>query len=201
MDPEPGCLIMLTFNESLHEYRFNGVIVPGVTTILKPLVDYSMVNPEVLERGRLLGQAVHKMTELHDQDDLDEDALDSEMVPYLDAWKKFRADTGFEPVTIEARMYHKRYRYCGTSDRTGTIKGKLAVVDIKKMLTLGPVIGIQLAAYQAAHVDAGLAVTHRYALGLRADGTYRLEPFTEANDFAVFLSLLTVHNWKARHGK
>lgn len=192
---------MLTFDESRHEYKWDGVRVPSVTQILAPLIDYSMVPPDVLERGRQLGSAVHRMTELHDQDDLDEDSLDPVMIPYLEAWKKFRSETGFEPVTIENKMYHPKHRYCGTSDRTGIVKGKLAVVDIKKMLALGPVIGVQLAAYQSMHIEAGLAVTNRYALGLRADGTYRLEPYTAPNDFAVFLSLLTVHNWKARHGK
>lgn len=191
---------MLTFDELSHTYKWHGAIVPSVTTIIAPLIDYSMVSPATLERGRLLGSAVHRMTELHDQDDLDEGSLDDLMQKYLEGWKKFRADTGFVPDTIEHRMYHPTHRYCGTSDRTGVIKGKKAVIDIKKMLTLGKVIGIQLAAYQAMHNLEGAGVTHRYALGLRPDGTYRLEPFINPNDFAVFIALLTVKNWRVANG-
>lgn len=191
---------MLTFDEPTHVYRWNGVVAPSVTTILAPLIDYSMVNPAVLERGRQLGSAVHRMTELHDQDDLDESSLDDAMLQYLEGWKKFRRDTGFIPDTIERRMYHPQYGYCGTSDRTGTIKRQKAVVDIKKMMTLGKVIGVQLAAYQAMHNLNGEGITHRYALGLRPDGTYRLEPFLNPKDFNVFLSLLNVMNWRKENG-
>jgi len=81
---------MLTFDEPSHVYRWRGEVVPSVTQILSPLVNYAMVPPEALERARLLGQAVHRMTELHDLDDLDEDSLTPEMLPYLAGWKKFR---------------------------------------------------------------------------------------------------------------
>lgn len=191
---------MLTFDEPSHTYAWDGKLVPSVTTILAPLIDYSMVNQAVLERGRQLGSAVHRMTELHDQDDLDEGSLDVVMLRYLDGWKRFRRDTGFIPATIEQRMYHPTYAYCGTSDRTGVINGRKAVVDIKKMMTLGAVIGIQLAAYQAMHNLNDEGITERYALGLRPDGTYRLQPFTDSKDFAVFVSLLTINNWRMKHG-
>ncbi len=191
---------MLTFDETKHEYRWNGKTVSSVTRILEPLIDYSMIRSELLERSRLLGQAVHKMTELHDQDDLDEGSLTEEMHGYLSAWKQFRSDSGFIPTTIETRVYHPTYDYAGTSDRTGMVRGVNSVIDIKKMMTLGPVIGLQLAAYKEAHNVEGAGIINRYALGLRIDGTYRLEPYTDANDFAAFVSLLTLRNWKLKHG-
>lgn len=191
---------MLTFDEPSHVYRWNGEVVPSVTQILSPLINYSMVPPEALERARLLGQAVHRMTELHDLDDLDEDSLAPEMLPYLAGWKKFCTDVGFVPDTIEKRMYHPLHGYCGTSDRTGAVRGRRAVLDIKKMMTLGPVIGPQLAAYQATHNLEGAAIVDRYALGLRPNGTYRLVPYTDPTDFAAFISLLTLRKWKDKHG-
>ena len=191
---------MLIFDEPTHTYKWNGAPVPSVTTIIAPLIDFSMVRPEILERGRQLGSAVHRMTELHDQDDLDESSLSDVMLKYLAGWKKFRADTGFVPQTIEQRMYHPQFGYCGTSDRTGIISRKKAVIDIKKMMTLGKVIGIQLAAYQAMHNLKGEGITHRYALGLRPDGSYRLEPYLDPKDFNVFLSLLNILDWKKQNG-
>lgn len=190
----------LRFDEAKHEYLVRGVRYPSVTQILSPLVDYSQVPRAVLERARKLGQAVHRMTELYDLDDLDMDDLADELRPYLTAWIKFRAETGFVPETIEKRLYHPALRFAGTPDRSGLINRRRAVIDIKKMLYLGPVIGLQLAAYKELFEKNGTHVEDRYALGLRADGTYRLQPYTDKSDWPVFLSLLTTRNWKEKHG-
>lgn len=191
----------LHFDEARHEYRLDGRRLPSVTQLLAPLVDYSMVPKDVLERAQQLGTAVHKMTELHDNDDLDEDSLSDELRPYLGGWKRFRVECRFEPVTVEHRMAHPVFGYAGTSDRTGAIKDRLAVLDIKKMFVLGPHIGPQLAAYEKLHQAEGLKVVDRYALGLRPDGTYRLQPYTDPLDWQCFLSHLTIQNWKAKHEK
>ncbi|CAM2143706.1 PD-(D/E)XK endonuclease-like domain-containing protein [Pararobbsia alpina] len=191
---------MLTFDPVAHEYRADGRRVPSVTQTLAPLVDYSSVPAAVLKRAQELGTAVHRMTELYDLDDLDMDELDIELMPYLSAWIKFRADTGFVPETIEQRLHHPSLHYAGTSDRTGLIKRRRAVIDIKKMLCLPPVVGVQLAAYRELHIKHGTPIEDRYGLGLRADGTYRLVPFTDKSDWPTFLSLLTLRNFKDKHG-
>lgn len=191
----------LLFDPVEHAYTVAGKRLPSVTQILSPLVDYSIVPRDVLERAQKLGTAVHRMTELYDLDDLDMDCLADELVPYLTAWIKFRAESGFVPETIEKRLYHPALRFAGTPDRSGLINGRRAVLDIKKMLTLGPVIGLQLAAYSELFAKNGTQIEDRYALGLRADGTYRLAPFTDKGDWPVFLSLLTLRNWKAKNGQ
>lgn len=191
---------MLTFNEERHEYRWNGKVVPSVTQILSSMMDFSMVNPEVLRRAQLLGTYVHRTTELYDKDDLDIDALPDEIKPYLDAWIKFKKECEFEPETIELKLYHKQLGFSGTSDRTGLVRGRRAVIDIKKMLSLGPVIGMQLAAYQSLHSLEGEKILDRYALGLRPDGTYRMVPYADPSDYPAFLSLLTIRNWRIKNG-
>lgn len=191
----------LLFDPVEHAYTVAGKRLPSVTQILSPLVDYSMVPRDVLERAQKLGTAVHRMTELYDLDDLDMDCLADELVPYLTAWIKFRAESGFVPETIEKRLYHPALRFAGTPDRSGLINGRRAVIDIKKMLTLGPVIGLQLAAYGELFAKNGTQIEDRYGLGLRADGTYRLVPFTDKGDWPVFLSLLTLNNWKVKNGQ
>lgn len=200
--------VTLEFNEERHEYRYNGEIVPSVTTILKPLVDYSMIRPDVLQAASELGSMVHLTTELYDLGTLDEDDLDPVLKPYLDGWKRFREEVQFVPDTVEKRMYHPTFRYCGTSDRTGAIRGIKAVVDIKKMMTLGPVIGPQLAAYKEMHNLEGAGIEKRFALGLRPDGTYRLQEYTDPSDLPCFMSLLTlmraqetINKWRTKHGK
>lgn len=193
----------LRFDEAKHEYTIGGRKIAGVTEVLQPLINYDRVPRDVLERACLLGQAVHKATELHDQDDLDIDSLSPEIVPYLEAWQRFCVECDFKPVTIEQRVYHPTYGYAGTLDRSGIIRGEMAILDIKKMMTLGPVIGVQTAAYREAYnhpLPREQWATRRYGLGLRPDGTYRLEAFNDPSDFAMFLSLLTIKNWKAKHG-
>lgn len=190
----------LLFDPIEHAYTLGGKRLPSVTQVLAPMVDYSMVPHDTLERARRLGQAVHRMTELYDLDDLDMDDLADELKPYLTAWIKFRAETGFVPETIEKRLYHPALHYAGTPDRSGLIKSRRAVIDIKKMATLGPVIGLQLAAYKEMFEKAGTPIAERYALGLRADGTYRLTPYTDPGDWPAFLALLTLRNWRKKHG-
>jgi hypothetical protein len=193
-------MMTLLFDPVEHVYTFGAQRVPSVTQTLAPLVDYSQVPPAALKRAQELGTAVHRMTELHDLDDLDTDSLSQELLPYLTAWMRFRAETGFVPELIEQRFHHPALGFAGTLDRTGVIGGRRAVVDIKKMLRLGPVIGVQLAAYKELCIKNGVHVEDRYGLGLRADGTYRLVPFKDPHDWPVFLSLLTLRNFKDKHG-
>lgn len=80
---------MLEFDSSSHTYRVGGVVVPSVTQILSPLVDFSMVTPDVLAAKAAIGTAVHLACELYDMDDLIEYDLDPVLVPYFEGWKKF----------------------------------------------------------------------------------------------------------------
>lgn len=191
---------MLAFDPVEHVYTVGARRVPSVTQTLAPLIDYSQVPAAVLKRAQDLGTAVHRMTELYDLDDLDVDSLSQELMPYLTAWMRFRAETGFVPELIEQRFHHSALHFAGTLDRTGLIKGRRSVIDIKKMLRLGPVIGVQLAAYKELCIKNGVAIDDRYGLGLRADGTYRLVPYTDKHDWPTFLSLLTLRNFKDKHG-
>ncbi len=75
---------MLTFDEARHEYRFHGAVVPHVTGILKPLVDYSMVPPDRLEIARQKGVAVHKMVEADAKGELTD--LPEWMIPVYEYW-------------------------------------------------------------------------------------------------------------------
>lgn len=190
----------LLFDPVEHAYTLGEKRLPSVTQTLAPLIDYSQVPKAVLERAQQLGTAVHRLTELYDLDDLDTENLSQELMPYLTAWMRFRAETRFVPELIEQRYHHPALNFAGTLDRTGLINGRRAVIDIKKMLRLGPVIGVQLAAYKELCIRNSVQIEDRYGLGLRADGTYRLVPFNDKGDWPVFLSLLTLRNFKDKHG-
>lgn len=200
---------MLEFDAAAHRYTWNGQHVPNVTSILSPLTSYDRIPEHVLEHARQEGTAVHRMVELDCYGDLDVDELPQWMVGHYAAWRQFLADTGFEFVASEHRVFHPGLRYAGTLDLAGTLKhahgaGGICIVDIKRSFFAGPAIGLQLSAYADAwnktH-DKPLHAKSRYALQLKADGTYRLEPYEDKADFAAFLACYTLYKWRAKHGK
>jgi len=187
---------MLTFDEASHTYRYNGIVVPGVTTILSPLTDFSRVPPHVLRAAADFGTAVHFACELDDLGTLDEASLDPALVPYLDAWRKFSADYEVEWELIEKPVHNKTLGYAGTLDRQGRVKGLRTVLDIKSSAKLYPSVGPQLAAYQQA---SDIPSVQRMGVQLKADGTYVAKTYTDPTDWPVFCSLLTLRTWCARH--
>jgi hypothetical protein len=188
----------LSFDEETHTYRFQGKVVPGVTTILKPITDFSAVPPHVLKAASDFGTAVHLACELDDLGELDESQLDTALVPYLAAWRKFSDDHGVEWELIEAPVYQPVFRYAGTLDRFGLVAGAKAVVDIKSSVQLYHSVGPQLAAYERA-LPAGITAEKRIAVQLKGDGTYLAKEYREPTDWPLFCSLLTVRNWCAQH--
>ena len=194
-----GARDQLQFDEATHVYRLGPVIVPGVTSILRPLIDFSGVPPDVLARKADLGRRVHLACQLDDEDDLDETTVEDEVAPYLCAYRQFREDTRAVVVANEQRVFHPLYRYAGTLDRKFDIPGLGRVLtDLKTSFTTPLSTGPQTAAYQAA--DADPSVTGRAALRLRADGTYRFERLIDPDDWSVFMACLSLQRFKEKHG-
>lgn len=192
---------MLAFDETTHTYTWNGSVVPSVTQILKPLTDYGMIPADKMETARQKGLAVHKMVELHAKGDLDVETLPDWMRPVLVQWEKFVADTGFQIIFSEHRVYHPVFGYAGTLDIYGDARGGDMLVDVKRSFFAGPVIGLQLAGYKDALIKqekvGGQA--KRYALKLNENGPYRLEPFTSKTDLGDFITAVAFHKLKERH--
>lgn len=188
----------LAFNEERHEYRLDGLLIPNVTTVLQSvgMVDYSCIDRDVLEYAQTRGQYIHQATALYDQNDLDEERLSPPLKPYLEAWKRFRLESGFVPGEIEKQSHHPTYLYAGTADRVGKINGKPAIVDIKPPLSK-PWWQIQTAAYALMWFPG--MVPFRMAVSLHPDGMYRAHRHVDPKDKHIFLSALAVHNWKQNH--
>lgn len=193
---------VLTFNAERHEYHWNGVRVPNVTSILADLTDLSMIPPAALETARQKGVACHRMVELDAKGDLDEATLPEWMAPVLIEWRKFVAQSGFRVIDSEKKVYHPTYRYAGTLDLFGelTHAGRFAYIDVKRSFLAGNVSGLQLAGYRAADAaehkerrDAG-----RYALRLKEGEPYRMQEFSDQHDFNVFTACLIRHLWKGK---
>jgi hypothetical protein len=187
----------IEFNEERHEYRVNGLIVPSVTQALSAvgLPDLSRVPADLLEWKAELGKAVHKATELDDLGTLDEDNLDPVIVPYLEAYRKFKRESGFAPMLIEEQVYHPVYGYAGTYDRIGPMgKYDLVLIDFKSGLIDPKCVGPQTASYKEC--KSNLKIEARYALKLNKDTSYKLIPLTNKMDFQIFLNALNIWKWR-----
>jgi len=182
----------LQFNPESHVYTLDGKTLPSVTTIIKEagLIDTTWFTDGAATRGTY----VHQATELLDRDDLDETSLDPALVPYVDAYKRFKADTGFYISGIEKRIHNATYGYAGTLDRVGKFPGDSieSIIDIK---TGKPEKwhGLQLAAYRLC---LGNELRKRFGLYLSDSGIYRLERYTDRQDIQVFLACLTIYKFK-----
>lgn len=198
---------MLTFDSAAHAYYWHGQRVPGVTSLLQPIHDFSRVPRDVLEAAQRRGTYVHAMTELYDLGELDEDAnaavADGAYVGYLQAWKRFVAE--YEPnwIDIESMGYSLAYGYAGTWDRRGTLgrtRPGPALIDIKTSGDPAFAWGVQTAAYRqiAMEREPSAALDLRATVQLHADGTFDFLPWTEPDDWRAFHALLTVHQWRTK---
>ena len=180
-----------------HTYTRDGVRVPGISEIIQSA---GMVDDKwFTEYSRDRGSMAHLACQLHDEDDLDESTLDPVIRPYLEAWKKFRADTCFNPELIERKLYHPVYGYAGTLDRYGLFNDYKSVIELKSGL-ISAVTGLQLAAQGMLLEANGYEVQKRFALQIKKDGAYKLTPYNDANARVVFLACVTAHNFKTQNG-
>lgn len=200
---------MLEFDRAAHRYTLDGQPVPHVTQVTDALSSYYGVPADVLQRKAEIGDAVHYACELHDQGDLDEASLPAEIRGYVAAWQQFRRQTGFAPTYIEQPVASAKYRYAGTLDRLGVFHRHarvrpidLCLLDLKTTFSILPAVGPQTAAYAHAWNESlppSQCARHRFAVQLKPDGGYRLHHCTDASDLSVFLSALSLVNWKRRH--
>lgn len=184
----------LVFDPEKHQYRYGGVVVPSVTQVLSILQDFSQIDPGTLEWKANLGTQVHAATELDDSDNLGE--YDQQIGGYIEAWRRFKRETGFRPVHIEQKVFHKKHMYAGTLDRIGVMGSKNVLVDIKTTSVINlATVGPQTAAYAEAWGFHGM----RFVVQLKPDGKYKLEPCKNKMDFQVFLNCLNLWRWKEQH--
>lgn len=195
---------MIHFDPTAHAYTLNGKRLPNVTSILSPLSEYAEIPRHILDAASERGNYVHKMCELYLWGTLDESGIEPEYAGYLEAFKRFLSETGFEAAHIEERVYHRELMYAGTIDLGGTLpprgrmrKAKFALIDIKTTFRLLQSVGPQTAAYLEAwnsHKPAQ-PFEERFGLQLKKEGTYVLQPYPSSTDFNIFRSCLAVHNF------
>lgn len=200
----------LVFDHHRHEYTLDGVKLPGVTTVLKPIssAHYAGVDPAVMERAAQLGTAVHAVIELDLQGDLDTDNLDPMLVPYYRGWRQFRQQSGFRALLSEKKLASRTHRYAGALDLFGTLNGLPALIDAKRVAVVAPSTGPQTFAYgqlvRECHPElvGPTSPLKRYALHLMKakpdaiTADWRLVPFqNDTRDRLVWQSCLNIAHY------
>lgn len=174
------------------EYVIAGRRVPSVTEILSlaGLTNWGMVPSSVLELAAQRGRETHLWLELVDRGYLSpEDEPPPQIQGYVSAYYRFRAETDFEPDPdgIEETVLNLSHFYAGTLDRRGRLNRDRVVIDFKTGVPT-PAAHLQTAGY-AACLEGRFK---RFALHLRPEGTYRLEPHASRNDLPDFLAAVRV---------
>lgn len=194
----------ILLDEATHIYTLDSIKIPSVSQVLKAagLKDISQF---CTQEDLIRGTYVHKAIHLYETTGLDESTVDPIIRPYFDAYLKFRKETGYEPMASEQKVYSTRYRYAGRLDSEGMFKERFTIVDYKTGSEFHPADAIQVKAYKEARnetiQDRKLKAKDRLIVRLDKDGSYYLPPekFYGKNDFNVFLSALTLYNWKEMH--
>jgi len=169
-----------TFDEETHTHRIGGQKVPGITTVIDPLYDWSGIPKHILEAAKQYGSAVHKVVELYCTDSLDVEVLDPSLRPVLTAFPQWLKDYGFNKsdFIVELPMGDPALRYAGIPDLI--LDGKL-IVEIKSRAFNQLSDPLQLVAQENLWIKNSGARTkyeHR-VLEIRQDGSYK---YTKAND-------------------
>lgn len=105
------------FSEEGHRYTLDGQDLPSVTTVLKAegFIDNRFFDEYSRERGSM----VHLATHYDDMGELDEETLDPVIVPYCEAWRRFKRESGFIIHQSEVPMASRTYRFAGKPDTIG----------------------------------------------------------------------------------
>ncbi len=195
------------FNAERHEYRLDGVIVPSVSAIIRPLVSHEGIPKKTLDFARDRGHAIHFANQLLDQGRLDYDSLDERIVPYVSAWAQFVSDWEMLWDLIEQPLANPLMMYAGTPDRGGrtTIREQdgrrydcgipyRVGVDMKNTYTLNPAVEAQLIGYDMLQEEPW---DELWSVRLKKDGTY--ERTVHAKNPGLFLSCYTIYQWKMKN--
>lgn len=186
----------LLFFDNSHKYQLDGVELPSVSKVTRFISRevYGDVNQYVLDKACDRGTKVHKATELLDKYGKVE--CDEEIVPYVQAYIKWRKDKGItadEITEIESAYGDLELGYAGTIDRVFFVNGEYWLGDIKSSSTPQKRIwdaclnGYKLL-WENKHPDK--KITKMFDLHVKKDGTYK--EIIVADDPTTFLACLTL---------
>lgn len=174
----------IDFDPGSHIYRVDGRVLPSVTQILRLSGVSACWNSGNSDYFLSLGRSVHAACAYNDEGSLDESSVPDNVLPYLEGWRRFLADSG-------AKMKHV--------ERPCAVSGFACTPD--RVLEDGSLLEIKTGSLAAWHGYqlAGQAIAmetpyvKRSAVLLKPGGYSRHE-FADMGDLDVFRSCLVVAN-------
>lgn len=190
-------------------------ISPGyarVTEILSPWVDFSKIDPQVLQNAADRGTRVHLHCEnyanllgLHACHMFDLTTVDDQCLPYVQSyigWFDENVDAVYE---CEKRVYCDQQMFCGKPDQIVHLKGDpedcLTLIDIKTPASKQKSWNLQTAAYMyLINFYTDISVSKRGTLMLKKSG--KVGVFSEHTDsdmifgdIDLFISACKLHHY------
>jgi len=187
------------YKPETHEYFINGARVPSVTQVLP----YNFYGNES-ESKRLIGQYVHRMIELHDCNNLDEDTLHPVLRGYL---KSYKLLTDFKEENVICDYKTGVRHPCVELQLAGYYI--LVTEGVTENGNIVPGTYNELSLYHPIYLFAGTIDYLHYetvgkaiqikAIYLKEDGRMpQIEDYTKGlrRSTQVFLSFLTCYKWR-----
>lgn len=192
------------FIEENHTYWLDDIQIPSVTQVLP----YNFFGNDS-EYNKDRGSKVHKMIELYNMKNLDEESLDPILIPYLQGYKKFVAENGTP-------------KNCIIDIKTGTPQPAVPLQLAGYALLIEEAFTLENEKFTDYHNNENyfeLSLAHPiyrfagtidlvtinnkpqincYALYLNEKGLYKIENHTKGlrHNKQIFLSFLTTFKWK-----
>lgn len=184
----------IEFTEEGHKYMYGSMQLPSVSEIISPLVDFSMVRPDILQHASQRGTDVHFAVEKYITYEW-VSKLETDAQPYFQQFLAYMENKDRKDFVCETIGYNKTYNYCGTLDLIRTDKnGDMHLIDVKTSASVDTkTCTAQLTGYDLIARSHGVDFKTHTILHLTP------ESYKEYNikmNNGIFLSLLAIHNYK-----
>lgn len=157
----------IQFNSDSHLYVVDGVVLPSVSDIMRPLSEgfYRNIPERILNNARKRGVEVHEAIE----DYIKFGVIRESKREYVEQFILFLQETGLEPVYSEFRLTNGIY--AGTVDLLlKTPENELVLVDVKVTNKINfDLLPVQLCGYRDLLAENGYNVISCQVLHLKKD--------------------------------
>ena len=189
----------LVYDDEKHEYWIGRKRLGSLSEILKVTGIYQE-NHFVSDHDMWVGSAAHKVIELHIKGTLDPASVDTQLIPRLEAYRKFEKTTGFKAIATEKKVYSEMFGIAARIDVLGYFPNKIHGIIELKSGAVGPATAIQTAIQWLA-LNQGLETIRRFGLQIGKEGKANLVEFTNPKDPVVAMAAITIYNWLRNNGR
>jgi len=182
---------MIEYFDDIKRLLYDGVILPSVGTIIKPIADtyYTEDIPEwILNKAKARGSAVHLAIEGYLSNGYE--VIEKSYEGYFKAFLTWLDKSNAKILEYEKVVYTSRF--WGITDLIIELDSKIYVVDIKtssKLLT--ELVSLQTTGYKICYQDMGNKVDGALAIHLTKTGKYQVHLLEDKTE--QFNELLEKH--------